>query len=88
MFTLFACLIYGRQGDINWSNLPAGLEGNGEFDKKFEEIWRNLKKFEEIWEEIIQNEVSLGGIPTINVTLVVVAIFYQRSLWHSWVFFY
>ena len=38
MFTLFACLIYGRQGDINWSNLPAGLEGNGEFDKKFEEI--------------------------------------------------
>ena len=31
---------------------------------KFEEI------YEKIWEEIIQNEVSLGGSPTIYVTLV------------------
>ena len=30
---------------------------------------RNLKIYEEIWEEIIQNEVSLGGSPTIKVTL-------------------
>ena len=39
--------------------LPAGLGGNGEFERKSEEIW----------EEIIQNEVSLGGSFTINVTL-------------------
>ena len=36
------------------------------------EIYGNLRKFEEfeeIWEEVIQNEVSLGGSPTIKVTL-------------------
>ena len=51
-----------NQGDISCSSLPAGLGGNGEFE-------RNLRKIEEIREDIIQNEVSLGGSPTINVTL-------------------
>ena len=35
----------------------------------WEEIWGNFRKFEDIWEEIIQNEISLGGSPTIKVTL-------------------
>ena len=43
-----------NQGDINCSSLPAGLGGNGEFERKFEGIR----------EEISQNEVSLGGSPT------------------------
>ena len=43
------------QGDFNFSSLPVGLGGNGEFERKFEEIR------EEIWEEILQNEVSLGA---------------------------
>ena len=30
--------LYGWQGDINCSSLPAGLGGNGEFERKFEEI--------------------------------------------------
>ena len=46
------------QGGFNCSNLPAGLGGNGEFERKFEEIE----------EEITQKEVSLGGSPTIKVT--------------------
>ena len=45
--------------------VPSGLGGNGEFERKCEEIW------EEFWGEIIQNEVSLalGGRTTIKVTL-------------------
>ena len=46
-----------RQDGFNCSSLPAGLGGNGEFGRKLEG-------------EIIQNEVSLGGSPTMNVTLV------------------
>ena len=42
-----------NQIDINCSSLPAGLGGNGEFERKFEGIR----------EEISQNEVSLGGSP-------------------------
>ena len=34
-----------------------------------ENLKGNLREFEEICEEIIQNEVSLGGSPTINGTL-------------------
>ena len=26
--------------------VPAGLGGNGEFERKFEEIWGKLRKFE------------------------------------------
>ena len=37
------------------------LEGNGEFERKFEEFL----------EEIIQSEVRLGGSPTINVPMAV-----------------
>ena len=44
------------KSDINCSVLPSGMGGNGEFD-------------EEIREEIILNEVRLGGRATINVTL-------------------
>ena len=51
-----------NQGDISCSSLPAGLGGNGEFERK-------LRKFKEIWEEIIQNGVSLRGSPTIKVAL-------------------
>ena len=53
-----------NQGDNSCSSLPAELGGIGEFETKFEEICKK------IWEEIIQTEVSLGGSPTINVTLV------------------
>ena len=49
-----------HQGDINCSSLPAGLAGNGEFERKFEKISGEI---------YIQNEVSLGGSPTIYVTL-------------------
>ena len=38
--------------------------------EEMENLRGNLKKFEEIWEEIIQNEVSLGGSHTINFTLI------------------
>ena len=38
--------------------------------EEMENLRGNLKKFEEIWEEIIQNEVGLGGNPTIKVTLI------------------
>ena len=38
--------------------------------EKMQNLRGNLRKFEEIWEDIIQDEISLGGIPTINVTLV------------------
>ena len=53
--------IYSQQVDINCSSLPAGLGGNGEFERKFEGIR----------EEISQNEVSLGGSPKIKVTLII-----------------
>ena len=52
-----------NQVDNSCSSLPAELGGIGEFETKFEEICKK------IWEEIIQNEVNLGGSPTINVTL-------------------
>ena len=51
--------VSASQGGFNFSSLPAGLGRNGEFERRFEEIW----------EEIIQNEVSLGASPTIKVTL-------------------
>ena len=56
---LFYCRDTPLQGDFNCSSLSAGLGGNGEFERKFEGIR----------EKIIQNEVSLGGSPTIKVTL-------------------
>ena len=66
--------ICSKKGGSNCSSLPARLGGNWEFERKFEETWgkcRILEKFcEEIWEERIGNEVSLGGSPTIKVTLV------------------
>ena len=37
--------------------------------EEIENLRGNFRKIEEIWEEIIQNEVSLGGSPTINVAL-------------------
>ena len=37
--------------------------------EEIENLRGNFRKIEEIWEEIIQNEVSLGGSPTISVTL-------------------
>ena len=54
-------LYYGYRGGFNCSSLPAELGGNGEFERNF------LK----IWEEIIQNDVSLGGSSTIKATLMV-----------------
>ena len=33
-------------GDFNCSSLPAGLGGNGEFERKFEEILGTLRNFE------------------------------------------
>ena len=47
------------QSESNCFSLPVGLGGNGAFGWKF-------GKFE----EIIQNEISLGGSPTIKVTLI------------------
>ena len=41
--------------------------------EEMENLRGNLRKFDGILEEIIQNEVSLGGSPTINVTLVLAA---------------
>ena len=60
-----------NQGDFNCSSLPAGQGGNGEFERKLEEI-------EEIWGEIIQNEVNLWGSPTIKVTMNV-----RNEIWHQ-----
>ena len=37
------------QGGFNCSSLPARLGGNGEFERKFEEVWENLRKFGKIW---------------------------------------
>ena len=51
--------VSASQGGFNCSSLPAGLGGNGEIERKFEEIS----------EETIQNEVSLGGSPPITGTL-------------------
>ena len=53
-------LLSWEQGDI-YCFEPASQAG-----KK----WRFEREFEEIREEIIQNQVSLGGSPTINVTLI------------------
>ena len=52
-------LLSWEQGDI-YCFEPASQAG-----KK----WRFEREFEEIREEIIQNQVSLGGSPTINVSL-------------------
>ena len=46
-------------------------------------FWGNFRKIEEflveIWEEVIQNEVSLGGSPIIKVTLITSMIFESLS---------
>ena len=33
----------GNQGGFNCSSLSAGLGENGKFERKFEEIWGNLR---------------------------------------------
>ena len=48
--------------------------------KEMENLKGNLREFEEICEEIIQNEVSLGGSPTINVTLILIIANLRASL--------
>jgi len=53
MLTVYTLVV--GQGTIDCASLVAGLRGSGEFER--------------IFEEIIQNEVSLGGSPTINGTL-------------------
>ena len=57
------CCLY--QGDFNCSSLPAGLGENGEFERKSEEIWWNLRRFERkylrmksAWEEAPQLKSS------------------------------
>ena len=55
--------------------VTACQQGNNKlriWEEIIEDIWVNLGKIEEIWEEIIQNEVSLEGSPTIKVTLYVI----------------
>ena len=36
----------GNQGGFNCSSLQARLGENAKFERKFEEIWGNLRKFE------------------------------------------
>ena len=59
--------------------LAAWLEGNGKFEREFEEISGKLGNFEEIWAEENQNEVSLGGSPAIKLTLVASTKEHQRA---------
>ena len=56
-------------GDISCSILPFGMEGNGGFERKFEEIW----------EEIILNEIRMRGRATANVTHINVWPTYNRE---------
>ena len=63
-----------------WEEIE-NLRGN------FGEIEGNFRLFEEIWEEIIQNKVGLGRIPTINVTLVKTVVKLLRFLFLLLVFF-
>ena len=44
-----------HQGDFSCSSLPAGLEGNKEFERKFRKILGNLGKFEETWGNLREN---------------------------------
>ena len=37
-------VIYLKQGDFNCSSLPAGLGGNGEFERKFDEMGSTREK--------------------------------------------
>ena len=59
--------------------LAAWLEGNGKFEREFEEISGILGNFEEIWAKENQNEVSLGGSPAIKLTLVASTKEHQRA---------
>ena len=55
---LFYCRDTPLQGDFNCSSLPAGLGGNGEFERKFEEILREFERklfrMKSAWEEVPQ----------------------------------